>query len=44
LEDRLRSRKLSPMDPQSIIHWEDYSQAKDHMMVHTDIPESPWWV
>jgi polyphosphate kinase len=44
LNDPLRSWKLSPMDPQSIIHWEDYSRAKDQMMVHTDIPECPWYV
>jgi polyphosphate kinase len=44
LNDPLRSWKLSPMDPQSIIHWEDYSRAKDTMMVHTDIPECPWYV
>jgi polyphosphate kinase 2 len=44
LHDPLRSWKLSPMDPQSIIHWEDSSRAKDQMMVHTDIPESPWYV
>jgi polyphosphate kinase len=44
LVDPLRSWKLSPMDPQPIIHWEDYSRAKDQMMVHTDIPESPWYV
>jgi polyphosphate kinase 2 len=43
-DDPLRSWKLSPMDPQSIIHWEDYSRAKDTMMVHTDIAESPWFV
>jgi len=43
-DDPLRSWKLSPMDPQSIIHWEDYSRAKDTMMVHTDIAESPWYV
>ena len=44
LDDPLRSWKLSPMDAESIIHWEDYSRAKDTMMVHTDIPESPWFV
>ena len=44
LNDPLRSWKLSPMDPESIIHWEDYSRAKDQMMVHTDIPEAPWYV
>ena len=43
LNDPLRSWKLSPMDPQSLLRWEDYSRAKDTMMVHTDIPESPWF-
>jgi polyphosphate kinase 2 len=44
LDDPLRSWKLSPMDAQSIIRWEDYSKAKDQMMIHTDLPESPWFV
>jgi polyphosphate kinase 2 (PPK2 family) len=35
---------LSPMDLESITHWEDYSRAKDEMFVHTDIPEAPWHV
>ena len=32
------------MDLESIYRWEDYSRAKDEMMVHTDIPQSPWYV
>ncbi|GHH14123.1 polyphosphate kinase 2 [Streptomyces lanatus] len=44
LEDPLRRWKLSPMDLESITHWEDYSRAKDEMMVHTDITEAPWYV
>ena len=44
LDDPLRRWKLSPMDIQSILHWEDYSRAKDQMFVHTDIPEAPWHV
>ena len=44
LDDPMRSWKLSPMDLESITRWEDYSRAKDQMMVHTDIPESPWFV
>jgi polyphosphate kinase len=44
LDDPMRSWKLSPMDLQSITKWEDYSRAKDQMMVHTDIPEAPWMV
>ena len=44
LEDPMRQWKLSTMDLESITHWEDYSRAKDEMMVHTDIPEAPWHV
>ena len=42
--DPLRRWKLSPMDLESIYRWEDYSRAKDDMMVHTDTPVSPWFV
>jgi polyphosphate kinase 2 len=44
LADPMRQWKLSPMDLESITRWEDYSRAKDEMLVHTDIPESPWFV
>jgi polyphosphate kinase 2 len=44
LEDPMRRWKLSPMDLESISRWEDYSRAKDEMLVHTDIPEAPWLV
>ena len=44
LSDPVRQWKLSPMDLESINRWEDYSRAKDEMMVHTDIPISPWFV
>ena len=44
LNDPMRRWKLSPMDLESITHWEDYSRAKDEMFVHTDIPEAPWHV
>ena len=44
LEDPMRQWKLSPMDLESIVRWEDYSRAKDEMMVHTDVPEAPWYV
>jgi hypothetical protein len=30
------------MDLESISRWEDYSRAKDQMLVHTDIPEARW--
>ena len=44
LSDPLRRWKLSSMDIESINRWEDYSRAKDEMMVHTDTSVSPWFV
>jgi len=44
LEDPMRRWKLSPIDLESVSRWEDYSRAKDTMMVHTDIPEARWHV
>ena len=44
LTDPVRQWKLSPMDLQSLYRWDDYSRAKDEMMVHTDTPSSPWYV
>ncbi|AFH51619.1 Transcriptional regulatory protein PvdS [Corynebacterium pseudotuberculosis 267] len=41
--DPLRRWKLSPMDLQSRMKWEDYSRAKDEMFIHTDIPSAPWY-
>ncbi|MFQ6170698.1 polyphosphate kinase 2 [Oryzobacter sp. R7] len=42
LGDPMRRWKLSTTDVESITRWEDYSRAKDDMMVHTDIPEARW--
>jgi len=44
LGDPLRRWKLSPMDLESRNRWVEYSRAKDEMMIHTDTPESPWFV
>ncbi|MBY4574588.1 polyphosphate kinase 2 [Gordonia paraffinivorans] len=44
MEDPVRQWKLSPMDLESVYRWEDYSRAKDEMMVHTDTPQSPWYI
>ena len=44
MDDPMRQWKLSPMDLESISRWEEYSRAKDQMLVHTDIPEAPWYV
>lgn len=40
----LKQWKLSPMDLESITRWDDYSRAKDAMLVHTDTDTSPWFV
>ncbi|MFV0426127.1 MAG: polyphosphate kinase 2 [Beutenbergiaceae bacterium] len=42
LDDPLRQWKLSPMDLESITRWEEYSHAKDEMLIHTDTDISPW--
>ena len=42
LTDPMRRWKLSVTDIRSIERWEDYSRAKDDMMVHTDIGEARW--
>lgn len=44
LNDPVRRWKLSPIDLESVYRWEDYSRAKDEMMVHTDTTESPWYI
>ena len=44
MTDPMRQWKLSPMDLESITRWEDYSRAKDEMMVHTDTAMAPWFV
>lgn len=44
IHDPLKQWKLSPMDLQSRVRWEAYTKAKEAMLEHTHIPESPWWV
>ena len=41
--DPIRRWKLSEMDLESIVHWEDYSRAKDAMFEATDTEAAPWW-
>jgi len=41
--DLARRWKLSPMDLESRDRWVEYSQAKDVMFAHTNIPEAPWF-
>ena len=42
--DPMKQWKLSPMDVESRRRWEDYTVAKEKMMVRTHIPEAPWWI
>ena len=44
LNDPVRQWKLSSTDLESVYRWDDYSRARDEMMVHTDTPTSPWYV
>jgi polyphosphate kinase 2 len=43
MTDPARRWKLSPMDLESRDRWVEYSQAKDKMFAHTNIPEAPWF-
>ncbi len=44
IHDPLKQWKLSPMDLQSRIRWEQYTTAKEEMLARTNIPEAPWYV
>jgi len=44
IHDPLKQWKLSPMDLESRVHWEDYTKAKEEMLARTHTAESPWWV
>ncbi|MEQ8276361.1 MAG: polyphosphate kinase 2 [Deltaproteobacteria bacterium] len=36
--------KISPMDLESRLRWDEYSRAKDEMFAYTDIKQAPWYV
>ena len=44
IDDPTKRWKLSPMDLESRNRWQDYSRAKDDMLVHTDIDQARWYV
>ena len=44
IHDPFKQWKLSPMDLQSRIRWEQYTKAKEDMFARTNIPEAPWHV
>lgn len=43
-KDPTKQWKVSPMDLESRLRWEDYSRAKDAMFAYTDIKQVPWFV
>ena len=44
IHDPLKQWKLSPMDLQSRVRWEDYTKAKEETFSRTSIPEAPWFI
>ncbi len=44
IHDPLKQWKLSPMDLQSRVRWEQYTKAKEDMLARTNIPEAPWYI
>jgi polyphosphate kinase 2 len=44
IHDPLKQWKLSTMDLQSRIRWEDYTKAKEETLARTNIPEAPWFI
>jgi len=44
IEDPLRQWKLSPMDVESWKRWDDYTRARDEMLLATDTPHAPWHI
>ena len=44
IEDPTKGWKLSPMDLESVNRWDEYSEAKDNMLEHTDTEASPWYL
>ncbi len=44
IHDPLKQWKLSPMDLQSRVRWEEYTKVKEDMLNRTNIPEAPWYI
>jgi polyphosphate kinase len=44
IHDPIKQWKLSPMDLQSRVRWEQYTRAKEDMFARTSIPEAPWHI
>ncbi len=44
IHDPMKQWKLSPMDLQSRVRWEQYTKAKEEMFERTSIAEAPWYI
>ena len=44
IHDPMKQWKLSPMDLQSRVRWEQYTKVKEEMLARTNIPEAPWFI
>ncbi|MFT6425801.1 MAG: polyphosphate kinase 2 [Celeribacter sp.] len=44
IHDPMKQWKLSPMDLQSRVRWEQYTKAKEDTFARTNIPEAPWYI
>jgi polyphosphate kinase 2 len=44
IHDPMKQWKLSPMDLESRVRWEQYTKAKEDMMARTNIVEAPWYI
>ena len=44
IHDPLKQWKLSPMDLESRVRWEDYTKAKEETFKRTNIQEAPWYI
>lgn len=40
----LKQWKSSPIDEVAIVHWDDYTRARDTMLRQTHLPHAPWTV
>lgn len=44
IHDPMKQWKLSPMDLQSRVRWEQYTRAKEDIFERTSIAEAPWYI
>ena len=44
IHDPMKQWKLSPMDLEARIRWEQYTKAKEEMFERTSIEEAPWYI